>query len=303
MDYKLKYLKYKQKYLKMKGGQLVCGLKRVGDPDSTYLPDISNYERLYHTLTRKVNMIKTIGINTLWLKIGSNDTVPYQLSKKYNLYHSITPNSIINLEGDNTTLLNTFIKRNVNKYMKNPGMLLSIDPRSPSSKIGNINNRAEKRTFLNDIIGNLNNIIDIKEVPADGDIKEVPAVVGYGIIATFPLSPGMSRDGGIGANHIIKYLANLDMNLVLINAMGSACYSSIKALLDNRRSDYFTDFFLMVDNPDNAICGDVKIYDSEENYKKCYNEHDRDKYVYWDEQNINKVELPEISSEASSSSE
>ena len=272
-SYLKKYLKYKSKYLnlkKMSGGaepSEYCSMPKdtVGYPIPIYneteyianckindsdsgvdsLPgDDIVYTQIFTYLEQLNN--NPIEKKTLIIKIGSNDTV--EKTKTYSLYNG-------------TGFINLVILRQIVKIIKDNKIaetkenlfMLTIDPEEPTSKPFNGTDEDNILTPL----------------------SPIPKNITY-IKGCFPLATGSTK-----ANLLLKLIIQLNAKVILVNAMGSACYRSFKAILDNKPD---TLYLLFVDVNDTAMCPTDKIYDKEENYLKCKNI--KDEYPEWSNSNL-----------------
>jgi hypothetical protein len=269
-----KYKKYKFKYLnlkKMLGGatpQEYCIMppETVGFPVPIY-KEIEDYkadcelikdggEIQYNESNIKINEINCYlnEINskairpTLIIKVGSNDTVE---SKEYKLYSNTDIVTPINLRTINSILTRLKLRGDNKKNL----FMLSLDPSNPSRKPFDVS------------IDEENNPLNLLSPPEE-NIKLIKAC--------FPLATGTPN-----ANSLLKKIIDLNANLILVNAMGSACYRSFKAILDNRPETYY---LLYVDVQQSAYCPTDKIYNSEANFKIC--KDIKPKYPEWIDSNL-----------------
>jgi len=244
-NYYKKYLKYKEKYLKLKnliGGSEDC--RMIGNPafpspvysesksysmdcdtrsiEVTYLDSSSNKTELFKRLDELESLEK---IPILILKIGSNDTTAEGGVGEDVKVKMHTSSGFLDIN-----------PRWILKVLRNKYSIISIAPENPSEKT------------------------KIREIDEDSDNMILEPLV---IKGCFPLATGNDE-----ANSILSKIISYKGNLVILNAMGSACYRSIKAILDNR-TNINTNYLTYVNIHGQASCNNTKIYDSEENYNKC----------------------------------
>lgn len=261
--YQDKYYKYKKKYLELKqsGGinaMELCkkfSLKR-GEMIPQAIPFDCSYKnecnfagfKLEGYISAIITSIeKSNSYDIIVLKIGSNDSTSQgakniEAYKKKFLYSNDKTEIFIGLGNQEQD------KKNVLKISMNLGrllvdeskiLLISVDPEKPTAfpLIHNNDNFPLSNIFR----AFLENIEKL-------DINLISGC--------FPLARGSEV-----ANLIIDKFVNLNKPLIIINAMGSECYNSLKEISDRRKS--ITHYFALVDILENANCyQNIKIYDN-----------------------------------------
>jgi hypothetical protein len=264
-NYFNKYKKYKEKYLQLKkmlGGSppeeycIMSGV--VGFPVGTYnevsynanckldetkmkVVSEETTDNIYtdiHNYLDRIDNVQTKN-KTLILKVGSNDSVE---SKEYKLFTGTAP--IIEVSS-----IPPIIIRFVRKFGKGFNdtdklFMLSIDPDFPTNKPFNDTSDDGPLAFLS---------------PKEENITYIKGC--------FPLATGNEK-----SNRLLKKIINLNANLILVNAMGSTCYRSFKAIIDNKLISTINnkiEYLTYVDVSQDAACPTDLIYDNEANFSTC----------------------------------
>jgi len=243
--YKIKYFKYKAKYMRLKNGMLqhggdVCVTAKSRTPviptpvkkDITYVDTDQQIIKALNDISKYDVFILKIGTNELHEQ-GKQPIVESTLfdSLRSNFAYE-TDAGIIELK--NKTPANMkILMRLMNNFMAESKALLSIDPENESNW------------------------------PFNLDIQPNPSIF---LRSKFPLARG-SPD----ANEIINKVVDYPGLLILVNSMASHCYNSMKEILDKRRAQgKKTEYLLYVNAPLNASC-ELKnpLYTSDDALMKC----------------------------------
>jgi hypothetical protein len=227
MDFKNKYLKYKQKYLELKNNQYGAELKIIMNMDPSfvkpYIYDDLSKEHLNIIYTELEKILAT-NPDIFILKIGSNDIVGGARCDRgtcthyiYNDANIIITNSLKIIELNKLNKLNKLminINKNTNKCIK----ILQIDPNNETYAPFDLPINYDHLTIEN-ILGN---------IKIDKDIE-------YKFLKTyFPLARDLNPEESI-VNKIIDLLVNYEGVLILYNAIGSQCYGIFKTIIDMRK--------------------------------------------------------------------
>ena len=236
MDYKSKYIKYKNKYLQLQSqignGRLACFPSIESSiPGKIYEETIFNMttddrsprDPLYDRFIRILSDISGSPIeNKIFiLVLGASPIVDASTT----VPHKFVPD------------IGSLFKEIQRAETGDNIFLIAIDPSTPQ-----YNSIKEK--------------IDALRVPE----SNINKIRGY-----FPLAPGNDK-----GNIILNKLINLNVNkFIILNEMGSGCYSSIKAIKNNRAISYYAN----VNIPSAAhSCGEP-IYGHKGTYNRCKREN------------------------------
>jgi hypothetical protein len=247
MNYKEKYLKYKIKYLNLKN-QIGNGtLMGCTTPISSSIPKgITEENDKYYHMTSYTS--------------DYNLTKPDRLPEKDIIYDEFmetldrinltdNPNKILILKLGSSSIADAGSKH----YFEPPFQILSNRIfRSEAEDIFIIS-----MDPLYPDHGLLEKIITDKKIPEQNLCK---------FRGFFPLAPGSLK-----GNLILNKLININVkNLTIINEIGSGCYYSIRAILNNRPD---TSYFVNVNNSIHALDCGINLYGKKGIYNRCKREN------------------------------
>ena len=220
--------------------------------DTFFFDETTNTYIIYNDKTPKETYYKTVldsllaydtdPSSFLILKLGSNDSDEAikqgSLGIRGHLYWETRPlptgkktSKLIDMR------LSPLLLKQFKKFSKEKGCkLLAI---SPATQYENY-----QYPFIN------NEDDTIFSVIADECIKETKYIQSY-----FPI--GVNSDIDSNNNKLLKYLSTRQGPLLIFNAMGSWCFSSIKYILDMRNNDEFADntsYAFLTDSTDDTSC-------------------------------------------------
>jgi hypothetical protein len=198
----------------------------------------------------ELNKIMWDKIKFLILKIGANDTTTLGgLNSERKIYFetqcaiknsNVTGTSMLDYNSNNDIRAIQREMKNIFKVIANINddemAFICVDPEKPSDYLFASVNDDDIRYAFQEKINNISN-------------KTM-------ITSCFPLAP-YEIDGIVQENHdgnkIINYFINYTGTLILVNALGSECYYSIKKILDGRKNK-ITYYWVMVNDPTAAQC-------------------------------------------------
>lgn len=277
MDYYHKYLKYKEKYLKIKfqkgSGNIQDACTKYNHPKTNIMPpsvtteetgeNDSNYESLYKFISDpdfinpELPLILKIGSNDDPLVIGGKLPDPLNNGSKGtngNIFFEIPSKSPDNIS-ENITITSDHINKNsvvdcvlqrtlytfiksVKRVFNDNIQLITVSPTVEYPDYW----------YPFGILGGEDDIDNIYLSPLASIQSSPQYIKGY-----FPI--GINNDLESVNNKILTYLITRPGPLLLFNAMGSTCYQSIKYIIDMRLSlDKITFYGGLVDDSEDASC-------------------------------------------------